>query len=251
MSMNPDSSSPPKGRRRPAPAAPASPPVAAVSAVPAKRARRTQAMRSSDTQRRLCQAAVELLTEVGYASVTTAQIAERAGVSKGAQAHHYPTKDDMVVAAIRHLLADWQAGRAAYSSEAVGSKEMEKLQQALWQNIFGRRDYLAALDVVLASRHQPALHARLRDEVKDWISTRDATFARSIPLNDPAELATFLSLNSCVLRGLATSMEVPTDEGLPQRVMALWSEMASAYLARRGAPAPTATKPTRTPPRKR
>lgn len=213
------------------------------AAIPTPRARRTQAMRSSDTQRRLCQAAVELLTEVGYANVTTAQIAERAGVSKGAQAHHYPTKDDMVVAAIRHLLADWQEGRAAYSSEAVGSQAMEQLQQALWQNIFGRPDYLAALDVVLSSRHQPALHARLRDEVKGWIATRDATFARSIPLKDPAELANFLSLNSCVLRGLATSMEVATDEALPQRVMALWSKMASAYLAQRGAPASSVSTP--------
>jgi len=220
------------------------------AAAPVQRARRTQAMRSSDTQRRLCQAAVELLTEVGYANVTTAQIAERAGVSKGAQAHHYPTKDDMVVAAIRHLLADWDAGRAAYSSEAVASRELEQLQQALWQNIFGRPDYLAALDVVLSSRHQPALHARLGGVVKDWIATRDATFANSIPLRDPAELATFLSLNSCVLRGLATSMEVATDEGLPQRVMALWSEIASAYLAKRGAPASPETTPGLRPPPK-
>ena len=204
-------------------------------------------MRSSDTQRRLCQAAVELLTEVGYANVTTAQIAERAGVSKGAQAHHFPTKDDMMVAAIRHLLADWTAGRAAYSSEAVESKEMQKLQRALWQNIFGRPDYLAAVEVVMSSRHHPVLHTRLRDEVQNWIAARDATFANSIPLRDPAELATFLSLNSCVLRGLATSMEVATDKDLPRRVMALWSEMASVFLAKRGVHAASEAAPNASP----
>lgn len=201
-------------------------------------------MRSSDTQRRLCQAAVELLTEIGYANVTTAQIAERAGVSKGAQAHHYPTKDDMVVAAIRHLIDGWETRRADYVSEAVERRALEQLQEALWTNIFGRPDYLAALEVVLSSRHQPALHARLREGVKDWIATRDATFARSIPLKDPAELATFLSLNACVLRGLATSLEVGADTGLPQRVMALWSEIASAYLTRRSEPASPAATPS-------
>jgi hypothetical protein len=37
------------------------------------------------------------------------------------------------------------------------------------------------------------------------------------------------------MRGLATSLEVPSSEGVPERVMALWSEMASLYLAQRRA----------------
>lgn len=244
--MNPESSSI-RNAGGPSEAVPgsASKPPDSGAAAPATRERRTQAMRSSETQRRLCQAAVELLTEVGYANVTTAQIAERAGVSKGAQAHHYPSKDDMVVAAIRHLLREWEAERPAYASAAVGSQALEQLQHALWKNIFGRPDYLAALEVVLLSRHQHALHQRLREAVREWIASRDATFAKSIPLKDPAELTTFLSLNACVLRGLATSMEAASDPGLTERVMALWSEIASAHLTRRAAPAsPEAPPPT-------
>lgn len=201
--------------------------------LPAKQARRSQAVRSEDTQLKLCRAAVALLTEVGYTNLTTAQIAERAGVSKGAMAHHFPTKDDMVVAAVRHLVAEWETGWDAFSSATAQTEQLAQLQRALWQNIFGRLEYLAALEVVLSSRHQPELHARLREGVKDWIATRDATFARCIPLKDRAELSTFLSLNSCVMRGLATSLEAPSEQDLPQRVMGLWSEMASAYLAKR------------------
>jgi len=214
------------------------------SSRPTPRARRSQAERSEDTQLKLCQAAVALLTEVGYANLTTALIAERAGVSKGAMAHHFPTKDDMMVAAIRHLVAEWEQGWAAYPSLAAQSEQLAQLQHSLWHDIFGRLEYLAALEVVLSARHLPALHARLRAEVKDWVTARDAAFARCIPLDDRAELSTFLSLNSCVMRGLATSMETSSDESSPPRVMALWSEIASAYLAKRGAAALSPSTPS-------
>jgi AcrR family transcriptional regulator len=65
--------------------------------------RTPNAERSQATRTRLLEATVECLAELGWSGTTTTVIAERAGVSRGAQLHHYPTKTDLVVAAIGHL----------------------------------------------------------------------------------------------------------------------------------------------------
>ena len=38
--------------------------------------------------------------EKGFAGTSTTLVSERAGVSRGAQLHHFPTKNDLVVAAV-------------------------------------------------------------------------------------------------------------------------------------------------------
>lgn len=43
------------------------------------------------------------LAELGFAGTTGPAVAERAGLSRGAQLHHFGTRDQMVVAAVEHL----------------------------------------------------------------------------------------------------------------------------------------------------
>ena len=52
---------------------------------------------------RLLEATVDCLVERGFAGTSTTLVSERAGVSRGAQLHHFPTKNDLVVAAVEHL----------------------------------------------------------------------------------------------------------------------------------------------------
>lgn len=65
--------------------------------------RTAQQERSRATQARLLEATVECLVERGWSGTTTTLVAERAGVSRGAQLHHYPTKATLVTAAVGHL----------------------------------------------------------------------------------------------------------------------------------------------------
>src|ERR1700735_5744766 len=62
-----------------------------------------QAERSAETRRRLLDATVACLFERGYAGTTTTEIATRAGVSRGAQVHHFPRKDELVVSALEYV----------------------------------------------------------------------------------------------------------------------------------------------------
>src|SRR5687768_9891437 len=67
------------------------------------RVRRTQEERSAETRGRLLDATIDCLIDLGYSATTTTVIAERAGLSRGAQLHHFPTKAELVSAAVEHL----------------------------------------------------------------------------------------------------------------------------------------------------
>ena len=54
-------------------------------------------------RRRLLEATVECLVELGWSGTSTTVVSQRAGVSRGAQLHHFPTKQALVVAAVEHL----------------------------------------------------------------------------------------------------------------------------------------------------
>ena len=62
-----------------------------------------QQERSRTTRRRLIEAAVECLGELGWNGTTVMVIAQRAGVSRGAAQHHFPAREDLVTAAVEYL----------------------------------------------------------------------------------------------------------------------------------------------------
>lgn len=168
---------------------------------------RLQQERSAETKQRLMEATVACLNERGYANLTTAEVAARAGVSKGAQLYHFPKKDDLVVAALEYLFAQ----RLDASREAIRNLPAEKNERVaavidvLWPVYTGPTFY-AWLELVIASRTDVALReavarttARFSREVRQtW---REA-FGR--PTDDPEQ---FLPLDSAI-NGLLASMAI-------------------------------------------
>ena len=63
----------------------------------------TQQQRRDETRRALLDAAVESLIEVGFARTTTLEVQRRADASRGALLHHFPSKTELLVAAVDHL----------------------------------------------------------------------------------------------------------------------------------------------------
>ena len=70
---------------------------------PADSRPRRQAERSAATREALLDATIACLVEDGYTGTTTARVAERAGLSRGAHLHHFQTRDTLLAAAADHL----------------------------------------------------------------------------------------------------------------------------------------------------
>ena len=119
-----------------------------------------QQERSRVTQRRLLEATVECLYEFGWSGATTTVIAERAGVSRGAQLHHYPTRAALVLAAVQHL-AERRAEEIRTEAAALTGDREQRLDRVLGllASAFTGPLFVAALEVWVAARTD----AELRD----------------------------------------------------------------------------------------
>ena len=70
---------------------------------PPSSARAPQQDRSRATRAKLLDAALVCLAELGWTASTVAVVAERAGVSRGAAQHHFPTREALFTAALEHV----------------------------------------------------------------------------------------------------------------------------------------------------
>jgi AcrR family transcriptional regulator len=114
--------------------------------------RLTQDEKTAETRRRLLDAAIVCLIERGYANTTTSEIAERAGLSRGAQLYHFPKKEELLTSAVEHLFS-LMFGEM---KEKVGRLTSENDRRAvaidsLWEIANGRLA-TAWIELLVASR---------------------------------------------------------------------------------------------------
>lgn len=123
--------------------------------------RRTQEERSSATRARLLDATLDCIIELGYKGTTTSEIVRRAGVSRGAQVHHFPTKAELVRSAVEHLA---ERGEQELRREFARIDSTEDLtSQAidlLWSGYAGPL-FAAVLELIVSARTEPELAAVL------------------------------------------------------------------------------------------
>ncbi|MFI1916972.1 TetR/AcrR family transcriptional regulator [Nocardia sp. NPDC020380] len=83
------------------------------------RVARTRAEQREDTRTAVLDATIASLIENGHAATTTRGVAERAGLSQGAVQHYYPTRAELLDAALRRL-AD-QTAQAVVETYSTGT----------------------------------------------------------------------------------------------------------------------------------
>lgn len=117
-----------------------------------------QEERSRVMRARLLEATVELLVERGFSGTSTTLVSERAGVSRGAQLHHFPTKNDLVVAAVEHL-TEVRGAELAAAAAAVPTPRSTRAVLDLLGDHFTSPVFTAALELWVAARTDADLMA--------------------------------------------------------------------------------------------
>jgi AcrR family transcriptional regulator len=124
--------------------------------------RRTQQERRDETRAKLLDATIESLLEVGYAATSTRRVAELAGVSHGAQVHHFRFRVDLVAAATEELakrrIAEFRERVAKLPADPARRAAM--LLDLVWAD-FSSSLFTVFVKVWVAAADDPALHARL------------------------------------------------------------------------------------------
>ena len=154
-----------------------------------KRARRTQAERSAATQEALLDAAVDSLVELGFAGTTTTEVTRRAGVSLGAMLHHFPTKADLLAAAVGHVMRRRQDEfRKSMTDIAPGADRLEAAIDLMWA-AFNGPTFHAWLELWVAARTDPELAEAARTMEEEYDRASREILEELFPPNEYADSA--------------------------------------------------------------
>ncbi len=120
-----------------------------------------QAQKSASTRTQIIESAIKCLVELGYARTTTAVIADKAGLSRGAMLHHFPSKMDIVRAAVDYLHAKrLRAMRKSMAKEPSDGDHVKLGVQSYWTHV-KHPWFVAFFELAVAARTDKELAAIL------------------------------------------------------------------------------------------
>jgi AcrR family transcriptional regulator len=112
--------------------------------------------RSRVTRARLLEAAITCLAELGWTASTVAVVAERAGVSRGAAQHHFPTRESLFTAALENVSLQRGADLRRELAELPGSPGTAAVVELVFSFFTGSL-FKAALALWVAASAEPQL----------------------------------------------------------------------------------------------
>jgi len=166
--------------------------------------RRTQAERSAATREALLDATIECLIEEGYSRTTTARVAERAGVSRGAHLHHFQTRSALVAAAVDRLARRRTEDLlSAADMRSASSESLSDGLDILW-SAYSSPLFQAALDLWSDARTDPELRSHLTGVERDMDVGMGEVAERIFPeLAGHPRFDRLIELTTATMRGLA------------------------------------------------
>jgi AcrR family transcriptional regulator len=199
--------------------------------------RRTQAERTEATRKLILDAAVRIMARKGGAGLRTGDVAKEAGVSVGAQLHHFPTKHELILAAFEYAddrsvemsLQRAQFARRAPTPESIVSAIVADASDFFFGNGF-------FIELALAfGKADPDLRRVVRKSSrrsrffieKVWCDTLEG---RGLP---PDVASDILALTLSIIRGFAMRRFIEDDPARRAHLVKVWNDMIRAYLGTR------------------
>lgn len=168
-------------------------------------------------------AAVDVLIELGLSKTTTLEVQKRAGVSRGALLHHFPTHADLLSMTISRLI---ELNETAVWSEAEKLKDIaDPLTRSVrtLANAYAHPSFVAELELWIASRADPALRTALRTAEQDAIADRDRVLTQFFEgLLDQPGARKAIGLTIEFIRGLTISSLLRNDQTLRNQLIEDW-----------------------------
>jgi AcrR family transcriptional regulator len=190
---------------------------------------RTRAMRQ-----RLLEATLQCLVERGWSGTSTTLVSERAGVSRGAQLHHFPTKNDLVLAAVEHIATLRRDELAEAAAGLPRGKHRTREVLELLGEHFTAGAFAAALELWVAARSDPQLLAAV--EPFERLTGRE-THRLTVEMLDVDEskpgARELVQATLDLIRGLGLANTISDDQARRRRILDRWAEVLDDELPRR------------------
>lgn len=184
--------------------------------------RATQAERRNAMRAKLLEATLSIIVEQGWSRTSTQKICARAGVSRGAQTHHFPTKESLLIAAVTEMVARYQKQFESALRDGSEPPSLAELFDFLWDACFEGELLNTWMEAMVAARTDQQLRdvVRSTDEhairaMRQWGETSD----RRSDAADLVELTVYL------LRGMVVQSGVHPDNRERARLFDVWKRV--------------------------
>ena len=189
-------------------------------------------------RQRLLAATLQSLAEDGYAGTTLSSVVRRAGVSRGAQVHHYPSKQALILDAAEDLLRrTYKTLGPLLLGIADENNRLDGLIAAAWDALFSIPLYRAYLELLIASQRDPLLADALRKQslrVMQIFRTAVDHYFEIAPGSRENLGSLFIQIQ-WLLGGMASQAHLMTDERFRRMHLKLIARLMAPHLrARRG-----------------
>ena len=185
------------------------------------------------TYRRIVDVAVESLVESGFAATTTVEVQRRAGLSRGALLHHFPTKEQLFTAAV-HRLVEFHL-EAMRESLAAAPPDTDPVARGVWvlRRASLRPSFGAELELWGAARTderlRTALRAAERGALAELHAVIDAIFGPEIAARPHYPIVVDLTVQ--LMRGLAISASLQERVREEEPLIDHWAEIVRGLLS--------------------
>ena len=180
-----------------------------------------QAQKSASTRTLIIETAIKCFVDVGYSRTTTTLIAEKAGLSRGAMLHHFPSKLAIVRAAVEHLHAKrLRAFRKAVGKPMADGDHVRHSVDAYWAHV-RHPMFVAFFELAVAARTDKQLASILRPAQeafeRQWYASALELFPEWKGKGEKFDLA--FDLSRYVLEGMAISFLTQKETERDKRVL--------------------------------
>jgi AcrR family transcriptional regulator len=194
--------------------------------------RRTQAERTAATRTAILKAAANLIRRRGYARFRTAEVASEAGLSRGAQLHHFPTKDSLVVATLEYVFEQAQVLSRRRAAAVNRPRDLIEAVIEDAREFFFSEHFMVAIDIVLSTSTDQAVRKQILEisrKARRPVETAwtEALAASGVPASVSADI---VALTLSLVRGMALRTLWDNDPKWFDELFAVWRRMIKIFL---------------------
>ncbi|GGY05762.1 TetR family transcriptional regulator [Litchfieldella qijiaojingensis] len=188
--------------------------------------RQKQEDRSRQTQSRIMKATLECILEKGIRATSTVDVARKAGVSRGALVHHYPSKESLMQAALEDLLnKEVDSVRDMAMQVKSGSLNFDTLLQALHEHFKGDM-YMVTLEYLTTARTDTAIMDVLQPLAAKFNASLEHIWEQLVVSAEHTSHHKRVALNAtlCMMRGMGAQSIWRDDPELYRDMLEFWKQ---------------------------
>ncbi|MBE7638391.1 TetR family transcriptional regulator [Sneathiella sp. P13V-1] len=190
------------------------------------------AQRSALTREKVLKATLDQIYECGILAASTPEIVKRAGISRGAMLHHFPSKEQLIAAAVEKLLED-EVALIEKEAEAYADheKSIDDFVDFLWERFSGRL-FMITMDFLSSARTDEKLREAVIPVSLNFHTSLNQIWIKFFPHKQKStdQIQLLLNTTMCLMRGMGVQTVIKDDPTYFDGIREYWKTLIHSQL---------------------